>query len=230
MITLKKYTEIFNEVKKCINDTLIHIKTVSHENYALFLKNSENKHEDYQKIVYPNLIYDGIIDCKDESRLTFLSEFLRIFYSFPYHQTSVNDDEFRIHIELMIYTHIWESKPFLKKLYRLTRLDNSEPYCWDVVIPDMKKKDFINKEVTKILEDNNNPIATLIKKGFDSSLRNAFAHSEYSLDTSDKYIKFWKNKKLHKISFNHWSKRFAYSGLLSYLLIKISDEHRKALE
>jgi hypothetical protein len=30
-------------------------------------------------------------------------------------------DEYRFHLELMIYTHTWESRPFLKTLYRIAK-------------------------------------------------------------------------------------------------------------
>ena len=37
----------------------------------------------------------------------------------------------------MIYTHIWESKPFLKQLYRFSLLCQGKAYPREIDIPDM---------------------------------------------------------------------------------------------
>jgi len=237
MITFEKYTEIFNEVKKCINDTLIHTKETALENYILFLANAEYKEEcdNPQSEMNPYIIDDQIEDFKDENRLRFLVDFLRKYYSFPEPQTIAENDEYRFNIELMIYTHIWESKPFLKKLFRLAQLGNLEPYCWNVNVPEMRKSVFIEKDIKKTLKKNKNPLFAVIEKGFHSSLRNAFAHSEYVFDTSNENCRIWLgNRKRSKgeindILFDDWSQKFVYSVLLSYHLIAISDQHRKNL-
>lgn len=76
---------------------------------------------------------------KDETRLKFLSNFLSNFHSFPTSQQATDDNEQRIHMELMGYSHIWESKPFLKKLHRLAHINNGEEYNWKVAVPEMGK-------------------------------------------------------------------------------------------
>lgn len=76
-----------------------------------------------------------------------------------------------------------KKQPLLKKLYRFAHLANSESYHWKVVVPDMSKHDFIRNEIRQVFDDKGNPIAATIRNGFHTSLRNAFAHSEYSFDT-----------------------------------------------
>jgi len=237
MITLNKYTRINNEVIKCINATLNRVKDTSPDNYVLYLANAE-----YIKVYDENnnesghyRIDDRIENDFDKSRLKFLTTFLNKNYTFPEHQTKVEDDEYRLHIELTVYTHIWESKTFLKQLYRLAHLDNLEPYCWDVNVPEMSKHDFIRNNVKIVLKNNKNRLSSVIEKGFHTSLRNAFAHSEYSFDTTNGYSRIWlgnykgKDWELSEITFDDWSERFAYSVLLSYHLLIISDQHRRNL-
>jgi hypothetical protein len=132
----------------------------------------------------------------------------------------------------MVYTHIWEAKPFLKKLYRLAHLWNGERYAWNVQIPDMSKHNFIRTDIRKIFEDKKSPLFQIIKNGFHTSLRNAFAHSEYHFDTMNAGRRIILNKKnkesweLKEISFNDWSRRFAYSALLSYYLFDLAYQHK----
>lgn len=237
MITKADFAEIDNEVKKCINDTLDNIKAKSPDNYILLLADAEYKKEyDNPQIKFSPYVIDNRIDYyNDESRLKFLSTFLNTHYTFRPPQTDVDNDEQRLHIELMVYTHIWESKPFLKKLYRLTHLDNLEQYCWDVNLPEMGKHDFIRNDIRKTLEQNSNPLSEVIKKGFHTSLRNAFAHSEYSFDTMNGNTRICldnykgENWELQEITFDDWSKRFVYSSLLSFYLFTLTHQRRTTL-
>ena len=79
----------------------------------------------------PYTIDYRIDDYNDTNRLTFLCDFLNKYYSFNMNE-NIEFDFYRINIETMIYTHIWESKPFLKNLYRLTSLLKGEEYKWKV--------------------------------------------------------------------------------------------------
>lgn len=53
-------------------------------------------------------------------------------------------------------------------------------------MPDYSKRDLI-KGIRKKFDKNNNPIGKFIKNGYHSSLRNAFAHSEYSFFMTGDY-------------------------------------------
>jgi len=154
------------------------------------------------------------------------------YYAFPITQHSTDDDQYRINLELMIYTHIWESKPFLKRLYRIAHLLNGEEYDWRIEVPDMSKHDFIRSHIRQIFKDKGFSIWKVIKEGFHTSLRNAFAHSEYSFDTMNNHNRInlynyggasWE---LQAISFDEWSKRFVYSVLLSYYFINLIHQRR----
>ncbi|MGV8094705.1 MAG: hypothetical protein AB2L24_22860 [Mangrovibacterium sp.] len=171
---------------------------------------------------------------RDVTRLKFLADFLNTFYTFSI-ELPLDDNEQRLHIELMIYTHIWESKPFLRKLYRLSHIANGESYDWKVNIPDMSKHDFIRNDIRKTFDNSNNNISQIIKKGFHTSLRNAFAHSEYYFDkVKDEtriYLDNYKGNgwELREISSTDWNVRFVYSALLSYHLMNSINLCRKKL-
>lgn len=240
MIDKTEFAAIDIEVKNAINNTLDNIRTKSLDNYVLFLADAEYKAEyDNEQNQFSPFVIDNRMDFyKDESRLKFLSEFLTTYYTFVPPQTSVDNNQYRLHIELMAYTHIWESKPFLKKLHRLAHFDNMEEYNWNVIVPEMGnpgKHEFIRNDIRKTFKNNGNPLFDVIKNGYHSSLRNAFAHSDYAFDTINNSNRIWldnykgQNWELQEISFDDWSKRFVYSALLSYYLFTISHSKRTSL-
>ena len=236
MISIVDFTTIDTEIKQALNNTLNDLKDLNQNNYALFLADGEYRKglENNVLKLNPNVIDYKMDKYKDLSRLNFLNQFLTTFYSFPSTQTSTDDNEQRLHMELMVYTHIWEAKPFLKKLYRLAHLWNGEQYNWNVQIPDMGKHCFIRNGIRKIFEDKGNPLFQIIKNGFHTSLRNAFAHSEYFFDIMNNKRIILDNFngadwELKDISFDNWSKRFVYSALLSYHLLDLTYKHRTNL-
>jgi hypothetical protein len=237
MILRTDFAAIDAEIIKAIDDTLNDLRAANQNDYALFLADGEyrKEYDNGTAQFNPNVIDYRMDRYKDSSRLKFLSEFLSTFYSFPSTQTSTDDSEQRLHMELMVYSHIWEAKPFLKKLYRLAHLNEGKQYAWDVQIPDMSKHDFIRNDIRKTFGDKGNNLFQIIKNGFHTSLRNAFAHAEYFFDTmnSNKRIildnyggEAWE---LQEISFDEWSKRFVYSALLSYHLLSLTHKHRTEL-
>jgi hypothetical protein len=104
-----------------------------------------------------------------------------------------------------------------------------------VNIPDMGKHDFIRNDIRQILQNRTNHLSEVIRKGFHTSLRNAFAHSEYFFDTMNQnrgiILDNYKGAawELDQINFDDWSKRFVYSALLSYYLFSVSHAKRQTL-
>lgn len=237
MIQRTDFAAIDAEIVNSIENSLQNVRQLSTEEYVLFLADGEYRKEyDTPNSKYnPNLIDYRVDRYKDETRLKFLSDFLSLFYAFPSSQQSTDDKEQRLHMELMIYTHTWEAKPFLKKLYRLAHLNNGEQYEWKVEIPDMGKHDFIRNNIRQVFQNRGSNMSEVIRKGFHTSLRNAFAHSEYSFDTMNGNRRIWLDNyggaawELQEISFDDWSKRFVYSALLSYHLLSLTHKHRVAL-
>ncbi len=237
MISKQTFSHIDKEVRDAIQNTLDNLKKNNSSNYVLFLAQGEFLEKDDKNLLNFDLyVIDYRIDeYKDKTRLTFLTNFLNTFYSFTVNKQATDDNEQRIHMELMIYCHIWESKPFLKKLYRLAHITNGKDYDWKVSIPDMTKWKFIRHEIKRAFDSSGSKLSEIIKKGFHSSLRNAFAHSEFSLDTIGGNKRIWldtyKGDKwdIQEISFDEWSKKFAYSFLLSYYLLILTQKSRRNL-
>lgn len=235
MITKTRFGEINEEIKDAIKLSFDNLKSFSQNNYITFLAEGEFKKEYDTPTSRQNpYVIDYRIDHdKDDTRLRFLTQFLSTFYSFPSGQLNIDDNEQRIHMELMIYSHIWEAKPLLKRLYRLAHLINEEEYSWEVIVPDMGKHTFIRDDIRSFFLNKGNPIGEIIRKGFHTSLRNAFAHSEYIIDERNLRIVLdnynGQSWELREISFNDWSERFVYSALLSFYMLDHAHKRRLGL-
>lgn len=220
-----------NEIKLYITSALDKLRSKDLGNYILFLADAEYI-KNLQPLISSYRIDNWIDEFQDSTRIKFLSEFLTNYYAFPPSQTSTNDDSYRMNLELMVYSHLWESKSYLKKLYRLAHLLNNENYQWEVKVPPMGKHDFIRTHIRKVFKDNNLKIWEVIKNGFHTSLRNAFAHSEYSFDRMNNHNRInlynygGENWELQMISFDEWSTRFVYSALLGYNFLRIVLDRR----
>ena len=237
MITKDDFFVIDIKVKESINAILDKLKNLDQSNYVLFLADGEyiSDYDNTNQNISPYCIDYRIDGYKDETRLKFLSEFMTKYYSFPPNQEKTNDNHYRMNLELMVYTHIWESKPFLKKLHRIAHLIQGQEYDWKIQVPDMSKHDFIRCHIRQIFKDLDLDIWKVIKEGFHTSLRNAFAHSEYSFDTMNNHNRInlynysGANWELQTITFDEWSKRFVYSALLSYHFLTLVYQRRKNL-
>lgn len=254
MITFTEFRKIDKEVKDAITSTLDGLKASARENYILFLANGDYRKEldNASSKLNPNVIdYQGYLH-RDETRLNFLASFLKAFYSFPKvkltlwgkflslfnpslrksisEEKVINDDELRMNMEFMVYSHTWESENFLKDLYRLAILVDTGNYEWNVEVPPMGKHDFIRNKIRDTFKKNNNPLSDIITKGFHTSIRNAFAHSQYYFNTHSKTI--WLDNyngepwELKSLSFDEWSKRFVYSTLLTYYMLNMKHERK----
>ena len=230
MITESSFKEINEQVNSAINQAFDIAMKRTPSDYILLLADAEYK---AINLTYSPLLNPYVIDSQedkwvDETRVQYLVEFLKTFYSFPKGMEQVENSEIRQQMELMIYTHVWESKPFLKRLYRLARLTASNSYDWKVIVP-QKRYNFISNKIRTLFENEKLQLGEIIRQGYHSSLRNAFAHSEYSFDVKNGLI--WLNNyggadwELKNISFDNWSTRFAYSVLIAYHLLDISN-HR----
>lgn len=238
MITRNDFAAIDTEIKQVITTTLDDLRIANLNGYLLFLADAEYKpeYDSPHSNLNPNVIENKMDWYKDEARIRFLAEFLSTFYHFKVPQTETDDNIQRLHMELMIYSHIWEAKPFLKKLYRLAHLTNGEDYAWSVTIDDMGKHKFIRDDIRQAFQDNDNAIADIIRSGFHTSLRNAFAHSEYWFDTMNDHNRIILDNfkdaypgELDQVSFNEWSRRFVYSALFSYHFFHIAHLKRQSL-
>lgn len=238
MITKERFYEIRNEVDTALKNTFKELEIKCYNEFVLLLAYAEYN-EEYKNIPHMKSAYtiDDTEDRdKDRTRFKFLAEFLNKYYSFSSGQDRVQETDYQRNLEMMIYSHIWETKFFLKQLYRLSYLVKEGKYHWEVEIPDMGKHKAIRETIKENFKFKNNPLCEIISKGFHSSLRNAFAHSDYSFVTMNNFniiaLHNYKGEswELQKISFDEWSERFVYSFLLNYLLYDLIEEARKIIK
>src|SRR6185312_2118989 len=171
MITRADFAATDIQVKDAVIQAFDHLKKVSPD-YVLFLADGEYKPE-YKNSnlrLSPYVIDSREDRYKDETRLKFFIKFMQTFYGFPNGMEATTDDEFRLHEELMVYTHIWESKPSLRKMYRFASLCNGENYKWALEVPEMGKHEFIRSDIRDKFRAENLSIADIISKGFHTSL------------------------------------------------------------
>lgn len=231
MITKQDYTNIWKEIQSALEDTFNSIKEKSLSSYLLILANSEfNEVVLRDPTLNPCAIESELDNYLDYDRLNFLTDLLQAFYSFQDFDV-VDDNLQRMHMELMTYTHIWESKPYLNKLYRIAHAIDNGSYKWSVSVPEKEKYKFIRDEIRKKINVEKCSISDFIKKGYHSSLRNAFAHSQYHFDENNKKIILSNYKggnwEVREISFDEWHERFVYSALLTYHLYSILKRRKE---
>jgi hypothetical protein len=222
MITKEQFAAIEQEVEDSLSELFGYIaENCEFEDYLFLLADGEYKAEMQSVSANPHVI-DYIINKRmDRSRMEFFSQFAGKYYSFDGF-VRVENDSYRAHLEMMIYTHVWESEHFLKQLFRLSELISSGNYAWSVTVPPMGKHEFIRTDIRSKFEAKGLSIAAVMKKGYHSSLRNAFAHSQYYYNTNNQEIELanfggatWE---LREITFDAWSSRFCYSIWLNYKL------------
>lgn len=231
MITEDAFAAINTEVIEALNSALDRVQAAFPENYILFLADGEYKSTYASEKFNPFVIDNRMDRYKDETRMNFFVQFLDTFYAFRPGQEPSDDHEQRLHMELMVYCHVWEADPFLKKLFRLAVLFDGQPYPWMVEVPSMGKHKFIREDTRDVFKRHGHALAAVMTNGYHSTIRNAFAHSQYSFEAKGRRIWFdnydetdkWS---LENIGYDEWSKRFAYSALLAYYLVKISHERR----
>lgn len=223
MITKEEFTaieqEVFAAIKECFSFATANqvrlgeiMVFFARGNYNFAVSNGFNPHTiDQREDLY-----------KEIDTQSFLLSFIKDRYPIT-NSAGRREDSERTIIELMTYTHIWESVPYLKMLRRLACMCNSMDYPWEVKIPRMGKHNLVRTEIRDLFKLKNLKIYDVIKKGFQSQLRDAFAHSDFSLQWHPGYVWLYNYdpSKLHlvqEITLDDWTKRFCYTWQLNYQL------------
>ena len=153
---------------------------------------------------------------------------------------SDEEKEYDINIQLMIYTHIWESHLFLNQLVRLVKIQLGMGYDWKTKL-DYPKRDINHKEsnqlyinkgsyiensIIKRFEKSDYNMAELIKYCYLKELRNDFAHSTYYIDKNTIISNGSELFSGPSITVEEWEDKFVTSMLLSYHLNDMLLEYR----
>lgn len=154
----------------------------------------------------------------DETRTRYYLHYLNRNYKrdgFSYEGESGFDD---LNIELMIYCHIWDSSYFIKALYRLASIVSGKGYEWNVKIPWRQKEQFVINNIIEPLKKTDLKIGSLLEECYDAGLRNAFAHSLYTIETEQRKIHIRPEKGLKTYTFEDFQIVFLKTALLMNLM------------
>lgn len=176
-----------------------------------------------EKVTGTACVIDDKLDIYyDKTRTDFYLRYLNRNYArdgFSYEGESGIDD---LHIELMIYTHLWDSTYFLKSLLRIASIVSGKGYDWRATVSWMKKEKKMRECIIEPLKRAGLKLGNLIEQCYIPRVRNAFAHSLYNIDSDGRAI-FFRSDEEHckkgesqilRISFEKFQKMFLLSSIL----------------
>jgi hypothetical protein len=218
MIRRQDFTKLRLEVETAINEAFEYAKNneKNENDYVLFLARSYYDKEIDKSRFSPWQIDRSLDEMIDRHRVEFLLQYLNQQYSFQTENSA--DSKFSLTLELMFYTHIWESFYNLHNYKRLADLCDSKEYSWNIEIGRQSKFIFIKDNIKNVFQTCNLKIYDLIDKSYHSQLRNAFAHSLYHFSLNGHNIVLENydgvNTNIKQLSFDEWTERFLTSALM----------------
>lgn len=224
-MTLDKFISIERDVITLVENTLNEIKNKSFQDYILLLIRA-----DYDERIArckslglsPYIIENREDDYKDFNRQGFMLEYIQRHKSLNTNSQSINTyeySEYDLNIQMMIYSHIWESHLFLKLLERISNLLAGKGYKWQSQLYKCKQKtNFITHHIINPIKDFNHNFYTTLTTIYNNHLRNSFSHSDYYINIDKETIHFYDQGKKYNISFKEWDNIFFTALLLSYYL------------
>lgn len=233
-MTLERFAELEKEVKTIICQTLVAMKEKSPSDFVLLLARADY-HEwlDRDNLdLTPYIIEDERGFMMDITRQTFLVKYVNGYIDRlrTNKEESDEDREYELNIQMMLYSHIWESELFLKQLERIALVLNGKDYLWERRFDDkLKRGQYIKDCILDRFENTDNDMYTLLISCYSKNLRNDFAHSTYNIQMDSKTIYSHHNGLFagKPIKICDWEEMFLKSVMLSYhlndILIKVRD-------
>lgn len=229
-MTYNRFLEIQQEVVEILCKTLSKVRDTNFPDFVLLLARG-----DYDQLLErkdidlsPYVIEDPTADYMDSTRLNFLSSYLNDYSTRLRENIYLADreKEYEMSIQMMVYSHVWESHLLLKQLERIANILAGKGYIWRSAVAKTHKSSFIRQNVISKLEGIDDDLANLLKHCYSDRLRNDFAHSTYYIDFKDGVIYSHGQGLYHgpNITFLDWEEKFVYSIMLSYHLISLLHE------
>lgn len=238
-INTLKYLE--QEVIDFLNRLLDVVKDKSFSDYVLLLSRASYQVENENTLVSPYVIQSNLELRQDESRQRFLHSYLNQYVSsvqesvFP----SVEIAEFNYNLQLMLYSHVWESHRFLMNLKRISSILSGKGYAWRIpfehassrkdkskMIPINRGK-FIKEQILEPLMLVDHKIYEFLSSIYDGTIRNSYSHSMYFIDMDGGKLEFLKCDTYStekEIDFCEWEDLFVETVLFSYHLTRLLSE------
>lgn len=224
-------SRIIKEVEDVVFESLTSIAKNNQAGYVLLLGRA-----DVIKGLKQHVGTDCVIDYEldryfDKTREQFYIRYFNKNYRKEGFVYQGDEGIFDLSIEMMIYSHMWESTYFLKTLYRLAQLMLGKGYDWTPSIPGGSKNKFMKRQVIEPLKAKGFRLGDVIDKAFKTVIRNAFAHSLYTVDTKKRTITTRTKEGNHTYTFDEFQEIFLYSTILMHTLHNcIAYKHDRACE
>ena len=150
----------------------------------------------------------------DETRAQYYLDYLRRNYSrdgYSYQGDGAIND---ITTEMTIYAHLWDSEYFMKSLYRFATIIDGNGYLWEDVLPERRIHEHFCENVIRPFKEHGLKLGNILERVYKSSIRNAFAHSRYTIDVERREIQIRPNTGYEKFSFDEFQDIFLHSVIL----------------
>ena len=233
-MTIDRFAKLEKEVKTIICRTLDAMKAKSPSDFVLLLARADY-HEwlDRDNLeLTPYIIDDGRGIMMDITRQTFLVKYINGYIDMliSNQKESDEDREYELNIQMMMYSHIWESELFLKQLERIALVLNGKGYLWERKFGDkLKKGQYIKDCIMDRFKNVDKDMYNLLVSCYSKGLRNDFAHSTYHIQMESETIYSHHNGLFagNPVKIYDWEEIFLKSVMLSYhlndILIKVKD-------
>ena len=218
---------IDNEVSCAIEEALLTLYEISQPNYCLLIARA-GVLEIGGKQEY---VMDNAKDVShDETRQQFYLNYLNANYSKGVLNYTENDGLDKLYIEMMIYSHLWDSQRFLKDIYRISTMIAGKPYDWELDLEDGLSYKKMKDEIITPLKAKGLKLGEIIDSCYSSHIRNSFAHSLFDIDLHSRKIQL-RSKHIKRyedsfLTFDTFQDKFLHSIFLCYCLTNIIDTYR----
>lgn len=150
----------------------------------------------------------------DETRSKYYLDYLKKNYSQEGYDYPIDSAIEDLTSELTIYSHLWDSDYFMKSLYRIAAIIYGRGYLWESVLPTRDVHIHFRDNVIIPLKEGGFKLGIILEKVYKSSIRNAFAHSRYTIDETIRRIEIRPRSGVEFYSFADFQQLFLYSAIL----------------
>lgn len=222
--------EIEFKISSAIEEALILLSNISQPNYCLLIARA-GVNLLLENIGKSRYIIDNAEDVYyDETRQQFYLNYLNANYRHGILNYSEKDGLDKLYVEMMIYSHLWDSQRFLKDIYRIATMISGKPYDWELDLEDGLSYKEMKDEVIMPLKANKLKLGEIIDSCYSSHIRNSFAHSLFDIDVQSRKIhlrsKHIKTYEDSLLTFDAFQNKFLHSIFLCYCLANIIETHR----
>lgn len=137
--------------------------------------------------------------------------------------------------EMLIYSNIWEDVGYLKFLLRLSQLVDGMDYKWNTGLEYHNYlHTVITEQIIKPLQNQGLVLGDLIQLAYSSDIRNAFAHSMYTIYPDSRKIELWlgrdeKSRRREWMTFDAFQVKFLMTIRIWNYLFHMVEECRKSV-